>query len=158
MDRLDKHARDLFRPAFERYGQAWADLLRQWPAVAGEDLARISRPERLAKSTRNGEPLTRLVVRCTPGAALLVEHDQTRIVERINVVYGFRFVDGLKVISGDIGIPGPQAAPPQNHPNDALALKARLRSIGDDRLREALLRLGQGVLAQNGRAGGKPRS
>jgi hypothetical protein len=157
MDRLDKHARDLFRPAFERYGQAWADLLRQWPAVAGEELARISRPERLSKSTRNGETFTRLIVRCAPGSALLVEHDQTRIVERINVVYGFRFVDGLKVISGDIGVAGAAPQPPQNHPNDALALKVRLRSIGDDRLREALLRLGQGVLAHTAR-GGKPRS
>jgi len=156
MDRLDKYARDLFRPAFERYGQAWADLLRQWRAVAGEELARISRPERLSKSTRNGETVTRLVVRCSPGAALLVEHDQTRIVERINVVYGFRFVDGLKVISGDIGA-GETPPPPQNHPNDALTLKVRLRSIGDDRLREALLRLGQEVLAQSARSG-KPRS
>jgi hypothetical protein len=146
MDRLDKHARDLFRPAFERYGQAWADLLRQWPAVAGEELARISRPERLSKSTRNGETFTRLIVRCAPGSALLVEH-----------VYGFRFVDGLKVISGDIGVAGAAPQPPQNHPNDALALKVRLRSIGDDRLREALLRLGQGVLAHTAR-GGKPRS
>jgi hypothetical protein len=158
MDRLDKHARGLFRPAFERYGQAWADLLRQWPAVAGEELARISRPERLSKPTRNGETVTRLVVRCSPGAALLVEHDQTRIVERINVVYGFRFVDALKVVAGDLSASGAAPpAPPQNHPNDALALKVRLRSIGDDRLREALLRLGQEVLARSGR-GGKPRS
>jgi hypothetical protein len=152
MDRLDKYARDLFRPAFDRYGSAYADLLRQWPAVVGEELGRLSRPERLSNLTVNGETVTRLVVKVAPGASLLVEHDQTRIIERINVIFGFRFIDGLKVVTGD---PGTSAAtpalPPQTHPNDALALKARLRSIGDDRLREALLRLGLGVLGQSGR-------
>lgn len=152
MDRLDKHARDLFRPAFDRYGSAYADLLRQWPAVVGEELGRLSRPERLAKRTANGETVTRLVVKVAPGASLLVEHDQTRIIERINVIFGFRFIDGLKVVTGDPGTGEATPLPPQNHPNDALALKARLRSIGDDRLREALLRLGLGVLGQSGRS------
>jgi hypothetical protein len=155
METLEKLSRDLFRPAFDRYGAAYAELLRQWPAIVGEERARVSRPEKLSR--RSGPAETerpgRLTIAVAPGHALLLEHDKPRILERINTVFGFGLVDALKVVTSDRGWENsiPTLDAPQNDPTLSLALKVKLKTISDDRLREALARLGAGVLSQASR-------
>ena len=47
METLTKHFRELTRAAFARYGFAYAEVIARWPEVVGEDLARVSRPDRI---------------------------------------------------------------------------------------------------------------
>ncbi len=157
MESLEKLSRDLLRPAFDRYGAAYAELLRQWPAIVGDALARVSRPEKLSRRSgpAEGERAGRLTIAVAPGHALVLEHDKTRILERINTVFGFGLVEALKIVTSDRGWENSSEPldAPQNNPTLTLALKVKLKTIADDRLREALARLGAGVLSQASRKG-----
>jgi hypothetical protein len=152
MDRLDKHFRKLTDAVFSRFGHAYAELLRQWPAIAGDGLARVSRPERLRQAGRDGSAV--LTLHVAPGHAVLVQHDAPRLIERINAVFGYRVVEKLKILADDTLVERPQEPPPrQPDPSDRIKLKARLRTVTDERLREALGRLGEQGLANGWKIG-----
>jgi hypothetical protein len=156
MDRLDKHFRQLTQAVFARFGHAYAELLRQWPALAGDALARISRPDRLRQAGRGGGSV--LTLRVAPGHAVLVHHDAPRLVERINSAFGYQVVERLKILADDTLVDQP-AAEPVGEPahrlaaGDRLKLKARLKAVPDERLREALGRLGEQGLANGWKIG-----
>jgi hypothetical protein len=152
MDRLDKHFRKLTDSVFARFGHAYAELLRQWPAIAGDSLARVSRPERLRQAGRDGSAV--LTLHVAPGHAVLVQHDAPRLIERINAVFGYRVVERLKILADDTLVERPPEPPPrQPEPSDRVKLKARLRTVTDERLREALGRLGEQGLANGWKIG-----
>src|SRR5262245_10905999 len=93
MDRLDKHFLKLTQGVFARFGHAYAELLRHWPALAGSDLAGVSRPDRLRQAGRGGGSV--LTLRVAPGHAVLVQHDAPRLIERINSAFGYQAVERL---------------------------------------------------------------
>jgi hypothetical protein len=152
MDRLDKHFRQLTQGVFARFGHAYAELLRQWPALAGDDLARVSRPDRLRQAGRNGDSV--LTLRVAPGHAVLVQHDAPRLIERINSAFGYQVVERLKILADDTLVEEPVGPPARRlEAGDRLRLRARLKSVPDDRLREALGRLGEQGLANGWKIG-----
>jgi hypothetical protein len=152
MDRLDKHFRQLTEGVFARFGHAYAELLRQWPAIAGASLAGVSRPDRLRQAGRNGSGV--LTLRVAAGHAVLVQHDGPRLVERINAVFGYRLVERLKILADDTLVEQPGEPPPrQPQAGDRLKLRARLKTVSDERLRDALGRLGEQGLANGWKIG-----
>jgi hypothetical protein len=152
MDRLDKHFRHLTQAVFARFGHAYAELLRQWPALAGDALARISRPDHLRQAGRGGA--TVLTLRVAPGHAVLVQHDAPRLIERINSAFGYQVVERLKILADDTLLDQPAAEPARRlAAGDRLKLRARLKAVPDERLREALGRLGEQGLANGWKIG-----
>jgi hypothetical protein len=155
MDRLDKHFRQLTQAAFARFGHAYAEILRQWPALAGDGFARISRPDRLRPAGRGGGSV--LTLRVAPGHAVLLQHDAPRLIERINAAFGYQVVERLKILADDTLFeqPAAAAAAPAGRPaaGDRVKLRARLKAVADDRLREALGRLGEQGLANGWKIG-----
>lgn len=159
--RLWHHFAGLTRATFERYGFAYAEILSQWPAIVGTELAAISRPERLRwprQPPEEAAPGTRrparklggvLVVRVSDGRALEVQHDTPRIIERINSYYGYAAIAELKVIQGPLAARAddPPREPPRLDPPAERALDRAVAIIEHDRLRQALHRLGRGVKA-----------
>ena len=153
MDRLDKHFRQLTRSVFSRYGFAYADVLTQWLTIVGDDLGRVSVPERIrwprtgsAASGAAGERKAggTMVLRVAEGRALEFQHLVPRIVERINNFYGYEAVTSLKILQGVVTPPThpkPKAAP-EIEPG---VLGAQGHAIEDDGLRTALMRLGTAV-------------
>lgn len=144
VERLDRHFRTLAGEAFARYGFAYADLIVQWPAMVGEVLAGVSRPERLrwprpAPSTAGRKQGGTLVVRVAEGRALELQHLAPRIVERINAFYGYQAVAALKLVQGPLPARAMQRSP-RVAPLPA-APCIGLDGIGDDRLKAALQRL-----------------
>jgi hypothetical protein len=149
VDRLDKHFRQLTKGVFSRYGFAYADVLTQWSAIVGEDLGRVSVPERIrwpraAGPVGDGRKVGgTMVLRVAEGRALEFQHLVPRILERINGFYGYDAVAALKIVQGAV------AAPPGNGPKPSEiadeALGERVEAIQDERLRAALLRLGTAV-------------
>lgn len=151
MKTLDKEFRALTRAAFARYGFAYADLITQWPAIVGEAIARWSEPERI-KWPRAGADERKqggtLVIRVLPGRGLDLQHETPRIIERINAFYGYAAIASVKIVQGPLTArkpPRPALAPLR--PAAAQALENRLETVDDPALKEALRRLGQGVLS-----------
>src|SRR5262245_22199935 len=101
MQTLDKPFRDLTQAAFARYGFAYGDLLNQWEAIAGADVARICRPERIAWPRQSGESRQRLggtlYLRALAGRALELHYETPRLIERINAFYGYAAIAAIKL-------------------------------------------------------------
>lgn len=147
------------RRAVERYGFAYADILTQWPAIVGPDLARDAQPERI-KWPRPGEdaagsrPRRRsggtLIVRVNGPMAVEIQHMSPLIMERINAFYGYFAIGAVKIVQGPL--PRREVSPANYRRTldeiETAQLETRLEPIRDDGLRHALGRLGRGVLAR----------
>lgn len=150
VDRLDKHFRRLTRSVFARYGFAYAEVLRQWPAIVGDDLGRITMPERIKWPRPAGAPGDSrktggtLVLRVAEGRALEVQHLVPRIIERVNGFYGYQALTGVKLLQGRVAAPPGIVAESAPETADE-ALNGCVEAIRDSGLRAALLRLGTAV-------------
>jgi hypothetical protein len=150
MQTLDKDFRALTRAAFARYGFAYADLLTQWPAIVGDALAQWSEPERIKWPRTQGDERKQggtLVIRAVPGRGLDLQHETPKIIDRINSFYGYGAISSVKIVQGRLSARNTAPRPaPKLSPDQAKALDARLEAVTDPTLKEALRRLGTGVL------------
>ena len=156
METLSKHFREITKAAFARYGFAQADVVANWNAIVGEELAAVSAPERIKWPRGAGEDAQKkggtLVIRAAPGRALELQYEASRIISRINSFFGYGAVASLKVMQAvELG-KGPWRPPPL--PKKPVHEQA-LNAVEDPSLREALERLGRGVAAGRSSPQGK---
>jgi len=138
----------LARPAAGKHGFAEATVLTEWASVVGTDLARHTRPERLAfpaGARRDGT----LHLRVEGAWALEVQHMARQIVERVNGFFGYAAVARLTLRHGPVAPPGAppgdageEAAEPDPAPYPEADAIARVAS---PELREALAGLGRAI-------------
>ncbi len=137
--------------ALGKRGFGEAQLVTQWEAVMGPELAAKLSPDRLnfARGERRGGTLR---LRVASAFAIEAQHLEPIIIERINGFFGYGAVARIQLVQGP-----PKhavAAPPEPRRLDAAeqrALEARLAGVGDPGLREVLARLGAAVLGSRRR-------
>lgn len=138
-------------PVLGKRGFGEAQLIAEWAAIMGPDLAGQVSPDKL--SFRNGERREgTLRLRVAPAAAPLVQHREPQIVERVNTFFGYRAVARLALVQGP---PAREPEPPPPRPRPLAAperqsLDRRLAVIEDPDLRDALRRLGEAVIGTGG--------
>ena len=84
------HLKPLTRRAFGKRGFADGDMITDWPAVIGPDLARLTAPERIVypRGKRAGGTLH---LRIASGSiAVELQHLLPLLLERINGHFGYR--------------------------------------------------------------------
>jgi hypothetical protein len=144
-------------PAAARQGFASAEILARWEAIVGPELARVSRPQKLAAPPRGPEdpeaPAARstLTVRVEGAFALELQHRAPEIVERVNAHLGWACVGGVKIRQGPVaGLSSARTRTAKDAEPVSAADEARLSSatagVEDEGLTEALGRLGRAVL------------
>ncbi len=154
---LHKHIRKATRKAFERYGFAYADVLAHWREIVGAETAEFCAPERIRWPRMNAESAASgrrrlggtLVIRVTDGRAVELQHETSRIIDRVNTYYGYGAITGITLVQGPLPARTPAAA--KRRPLDAVQeneLKQTVGLIENEELRQALTRLGRGALAQ----------
>jgi len=146
---LNRYFGAIARPSLERYGFAYAELLRNWAAIA-PDAARFARPESLHFPRRAGKGKgmgAHLRLRVQPGRALEMQHMQGEIIERINAYFGYGAVEKLTFLQAPLEDAERPHEPPPPAPDPAARerLLRRARKIADADLRESLARLAEGV-------------
>ncbi|HEU0159943.1 MAG TPA: DciA family protein [Hyphomicrobiaceae bacterium] len=138
--------------AFKKFGFSTAQLIMDWPAIAGKDLAAHSLPERLKWPPRpeaeaeEGEPAqgrrgATLLLRVNGARALEIDYQRQQILERVNAYFGYRAVSELRLVQA----PLPAAPTAPVRPPRAAACPppcTEVVGIPDAALREALARLG----------------
>lgn len=128
--------------AFGRDGLALSGLIADWPTIIGAELAAVTLPRQLDK---RGEGT--LTLRVAPAHALTVQHLEPLVLERVNTYLGHRAVSRLFLKQGPIASAQPRArrAPATLSAEQKAALDARVATVDDDELRDALERLGRAV-------------
>lgn len=140
----------LIKALDERFGRGAGALESRWVEIVGEQIARVSRPQKLTKGCSGAGGTLELRV---PGAAaLLVQHQERDILQRVNLFLGEGAVERLRIAQGPIKpLPRPTAAPPPPRPKLAplpAAVEAELKAevaAAPEGLREALESLGRAV-------------
>jgi hypothetical protein len=150
METLGKHFRDISKAAFSRYGFAYGEILTHWPEIAGERVAQWCEPDKLSWPKTAGEEARKsggtLVLRVTPGRALDMQHETPHLIDRVNRFFGYGAIAAIKIRQTSLSRTkskkpeSPQALAP-------VELPAKLAAVADDKLKEALARLGAGALA-----------
>lgn len=146
---------DRIRTAGEARGFAVARLLTHWPEIAGEELARVTRPVKVHYGREGmGASLTLLT---TGAMAPIVEMQKEALRERVNAVYGYAAISRILLTQTAASgfaegqaqfMSAPPKAPPP--PDPAIAAKAAETAapIRDEGLRAALEALAQNILTR----------
>lgn len=142
--------RMLKRAPAARTARGLAALKRDWADVAGPEFAEIAWPDRFDPA-RNGRPGV-LAVKAAAGAALVLQHDGPRLIERVNRYLGAGAVGRIRIAPGTPPRRQPRQLPSKpiaaDHPK-ATALAERASGVGSDRLAAALTRLGRSVAGRH---------
>ena len=140
---------------------AKSELTAAWPEIVGTRFAAFCQPEKLVwpKGPDSENRPALLVVRVHGPRAIYLQHEAGQIIERANAFLGYRAIGQLKVVQGAIEAkePPPPREPPRVSVADENRLAAAVEGIGSDGLREALQRLGRGVLSEAGGHGAVTR-
>lgn len=137
----------LLRQHLNARGFAQVELVTRWADIAGRGLAEHCFPYRLSSGGASGATLTLVA---DDRAALQLQHQAPKILDRINSYFGKATVSKIKVVAGDV--PKPDARQPAIRPlskQEEAELEAQVGRIEDPDLRAAFARLGRHALAES---------
>lgn len=141
-------------PVTKRRGFATTDLIAAWPQVVGPRYADCTRPEKILwpkGEDMEGAPAL-LVLRVDGPRAIFVQHEAGQIIERVNAFLGYGAIGHLRIIQAPVRSgTAPAAVPLPIAPAEDARIEAAVSGVGNDRLRQALGRLGRGVLRDKAR-------
>ena len=149
--------------AREKHGLHAAEIVINWPAIVGPDLAAFTAPRRIrwpkapdrlqptplmgAPKRSSGAPMqkTTLEIWVTGGRAHEIPYLKGPIIARINAYFGYRAISDILPVDGPIARPRPPKARPAVSPAEIAAIATALCIPTDDPLGEALARLGANI-------------
>lgn len=142
------------RAVGESRGFAVARLLTHWPEIAGEDLARVTRPVKVGYG-REGMGAT-LTLLTTGAMAPVVEMQKERLRERVNAAYGYAAISRILLTQtaatgfaeGQAAFtPAPKAIP-QPDPTTLAKAAETAAPVKDPALRAALEAMARNILTR----------
>jgi hypothetical protein len=122
------------------------ELVTRWAEIAGQSLAEHCFPYRLSNAS-SGATLTLVA---DDRAALELQHQSPKLIDKINTYFGRTVVNRIKVVAGDLpkGLANRAAKRPLGRDEEA-ALKAQVEMVENPELRAALARLGRHALSES---------
>lgn len=145
-------------PVCRKRGFASVDIIASWADIVGERYGTRVQPERLIWPRRPDrtdpetppEPAT-LVVHTDGATALMLSHDSAQVIERINTFYGWRAIGRIKILQNPVQVKRPAAKKALRAltQSEEQRLEENLEGVENDRLRQALKKLGAQVIARN---------
>jgi hypothetical protein len=143
---------DILEPVLRKRAGMSMALVQSWEEIAGERLARSSRPEKIVWPRRTHEddpfqPAT-LVIACQGMAALHLQHETGEVMGRVNAFLGFNAIGRIKIVQKPVTTVQPRKTATLRALSDpeSARLSQVVAGIEDEGLREALDRLGRSVL------------
>jgi hypothetical protein len=123
------------------------ELVTRWAEIAGQSLAEHCFPYRLSSATGGGATLTLVA---DDRAALELQHQTPKLIDKINTYFGKKAVSKIKVVAGDVPKRSSnRAAKRPLSAEEAAALNERLAAVESPELRAALERLGRHALSES---------
>ena len=140
-------AASLLKHHLNARGFAQIELVTRWAEIAGQRLSEHCFPYRLSAGGASGATLTLIA---DDRAALELQHQAPKLIDKINTYFGAARVSKIKVVAGDLPKPpSPRAAKRPLSAAEEAELKSRVAQVEDADLRAALARLGRHALAES---------
>ena len=145
-------------PACRKRGFASVDIVASWADIVGDRYGTRVQPDRLiwprqpelTDPDTPPQPAT-LVVHTDGATALMLSHDSSQVIERINMFYGWAAIGRIKILQKPVQVK--QAAQRKAlrslTRSEERKLDQSLEGVENERLREALKKLGAQVIAKN---------
>ena len=125
--------------ATRRQGFADPRLVTDWVDVVGAEIAADTMPLELNRRARV------LTVKVRPAAALVLQHEEPLVLERINAFFGTTVANRLRLVQGVIARAPQPVPPPELADHEHARIDASVAGIENERLRRALADLGTAV-------------
>lgn len=130
---------------------AEAALISEWADIVGAEWAAVCQPKAVRFPERGRRAEGTLVLRVQPGEATRLQHEEPRLLERVNGFFGYRAVARLRLEQAPLGrqreaeqAASGRSGPPLD-PAAAAAAAEQVAGVGDADVREALQRLGRAL-------------
>jgi hypothetical protein len=135
--------------AFAKQGFASVELVTRWPEIVGAEIAAHSQPEKIQwprtpQARERPEPGT-LLLRVEGPAALEIQHLSDVILERVNQFFGWQAVCSVRLRQAPLSRRGALKPLAALDPAALERIAATLPEIRDEKLRDALARLGAAI-------------
>jgi hypothetical protein len=144
---LAQDATGLLKHHLSARGFQQVEIVTRWAEIAGAKLAEHCFPYRLSGGGANGATLTLVA---DDRAALELQHQAPKLIDKINTYFGKAAVSRIKVVTGDIPRPASnRAAKRPLSAEEEAVLVDRLKAVEDPELRAALSRLGRHALSES---------
>ena len=138
----------IVRPLSKKFqgGSSAAMLHKHWPEIVGERWAKISTPVKFT----GGKDGRTLVISAPGGAAALISAASGAILERLNAYMGEGSVSYIRLVQSKIATQAPSKARKRGlSPSEQNKLQEGLSKIPEGDLKQALEKLGRGVLTHD---------
>ncbi|MFH1805145.1 MAG: DciA family protein [Pseudomonadota bacterium] len=137
----------LTRPLVRKRGFFQAEILVNWGEIVGRDIADLTMPVRYAPPRGENAGGGTLTIRVAGVVALELQHRMPQIIERVNTYFGYRAVERIKMMQGDIARPERTVKLPVIVPDGPISSRTEklIEQIEDPALREVLTRLGRHI-------------
>lgn len=151
---ISEVANGVLDPVLARRAGINTMLLGMWDEIAGSDFADCTRPEKIkwprrASQSEPFEPGT-LTIACEGARALFLVHSQDQLIQRLNAVFGFPAIDRIKIVQKPVsGRPAQRKPQRELSPDRQKHLADMISGIESEKLRDALAKLGKGVMGKN---------
>lgn len=125
------------------------EIVTRWTEIAGRGLAEHCFPYRLSAGGASGATLTLVA---DDRAALELQHQAPKVIDKINAYFGSAVVSKIKVVAGEVPrVVSQRSARRALSSQEERKIADRAGDIQDPALRAALTRLGRHALAETRR-------
>ena len=138
---------NLTRPLVRKRGFFQAEIILHWAEIVGRDLEQFTMPVKYNPPRGENAGGGTLVIRVTGPVAIELQHRMPQIIDRVNTYFGYRAVERIKMMQGDISRPERKVKRPENVPEGPIreTSEVDIAKIEDPHLREVLTRLGRRI-------------
>jgi hypothetical protein len=139
--------RKTLNDAFAKQGFASTELVTRWPDIVGAEIAIHCEPEKIRWPRPIGDDMPEpgtLVLRVEGPTALEIQYQSRVILERVNRFFGWQAVGDVRLRQAPL-TRREKPAPAAPDPEAQARVAATLSAITDEKLRDALARLGAAV-------------
>ena len=143
---------NLIRPLVRKRGFFQTEIILHWAEIVGRDLEKFTMPVKYIQPRGENAGGGTLVIRVSGPVAIELQHRMPQIIDRVNTYFGYRAVERIKMMQGDISRPERTVHTPTSVPegNIARASEINIAKIEDPHLREVLTRLGRHIAGATG--------
>lgn len=88
------------KPILGKRGFVETDIIMRWQEIVGIELAEVTRPQKIIFSRNKRDGGTLHIMTNGGGEALLLQHKEKMIINKINMFFGYKAVEKIRIIQG----------------------------------------------------------